>query len=133
PRAARYGHADDYVGTEDEEVLVGVTIETAEAVENIDEILSVPELGFVFLGPNDLSVAYGSPGDLDDPEVEAAVETVREAAIERDVTVGGLTFGMDDAVAKVDDGYQLLHVGSTLGAVSGQFSGWREEYEDAKR
>ncbi|GAA0306392.1 HpcH/HpaI aldolase family protein [Halarchaeum salinum] len=132
PRSARYGLADDYIGTEDEEVLVGVTIETIEAVENIDEILSVPELGFAFLGPNDFSVAYGSPGDLADPEVEAAVETVRDAAIEHDVTLGGLTFGMDDAVAKVADGYRLLHVGSTLGALTGTFGDWHERYENAQ-
>ncbi|GGN08964.1 hypothetical protein GCM10009021_05470 [Halarchaeum nitratireducens] len=133
PRSARYGLADDYVGTEDAEILLGVTIETAEAVENIDEILSVPELGFAFLGPNDFSVAYGAPGDLADPEVQAAVEAVHDAALAHDVTLGGLTFGMEDAVEKVESGYRLLHVGSTLGALTKTFDGWHDRYEDATR
>ncbi|WP_435101925.1 HpcH/HpaI aldolase family protein [Halarchaeum sp. P4] len=132
PRAARYGQAKDYVGTEDEEVLVGVTIETEEAVENIEDILAVPELGFAFLGPNDLSIALGHPGNRDHPDVEDAVATAEEAALEHDVTLGGLTFGMDDAVEKVDAGYQLLHVGSTLGALTGQFGSWHEAYENAR-
>lgn len=133
PRSARYGLADDYVGTEDEEICLGVTIETAEAVENIEEILSVPELGFAFLGPNDFSVAYGAPGDLADPEVQAAVETVHDAALAHDVTLGGLTFGMDDAVEKVERGYRILHVGSALGALTKTFDDWHDRYEDATR
>ncbi|GGM62689.1 2,4-dihydroxyhept-2-ene-1,7-dioic acid aldolase [Halarchaeum rubridurum] len=132
PRSARYGLADDYVGTEDEEICLGVTVETVEAVENIDEILSVPELGFAFLGPNDFSVAYGSPGDVGDPEVQAAVETVHDAALARDVTLGGLTFGMDDVVEKVERDYQLLHVGSTLGALTKTFGDWHGRYDDAR-
>lgn len=132
PRASRYGTTDDYVGTEDAETFVGVTIETASALDELDEILSVPDLGFAFLGPNDLSVALGHPGELDHPEVEAAVEEASETALSTDVAVGGLSFGMDDAVEKVEDGYRILHVGSTLGALSGQFGDWRERYEEAR-
>lgn len=132
PRAARYGQASDYVETEDEEVLVGVTIETEAAVENVEEILSVPELGFAFLGPNDLSVSLGHPGEPDHREVEDAVSTVEAAAREHDVTLGGLTFGMDDVVDKVERDYRLLHVGSSLGALTGQFGGWHEAYENAR-
>jgi len=132
PRAARYGRAENYVETEDDEIVVGATIETAEAVENLDDILAVPELGFVFAGPNDLSVQYGHPGERDHPAVADAVETIRETAIERGVPVGNLTFGMDDAVEKAAAGYQVLHVGSTLGALTGQFGGWHETYESAR-
>ena len=65
PRARRWGLAEDYVGTEDRETVVGATIETRAAVENVDEILDVPELGFVFIGPLDLSVSLGHPGEID--------------------------------------------------------------------
>ncbi|QLC34960.1 aldolase (plasmid) [Halarchaeum sp. CBA1220] len=132
PRAARYGQASDYTETEDEEVLVGVTIETEAAVENVEEILSVPELGFAFLGPNDLSIALGHPGERDHPEVEDAVDTVEAAAREHDVTLGGLTFGMDDVVDKVERDYRILHVGSSLGALTGQFGSWHEAYENTR-
>ncbi|WP_254273205.1 HpcH/HpaI aldolase family protein [Haloarcula marina] len=129
PRARRWGLADDYVETEDRETLVGTTIETAAAVENLDEILAVPELGFVFVGPLDLSVSLGHPGELDHPDVREAVETVRSAAVEAGVPVGGLGFGMDDVNQKVDDGYQLLHLGSTTGALQQSVEGWLDAYE----
>jgi 2-dehydro-3-deoxyglucarate aldolase len=129
PRAARWGLAEEYVAGEDRETVVGTTVETREAVENIEEILAVPDLGFVFVGPFDLSVAYGHPGDVEHPDVQEAVETVRSAAIDADVPVGGLGFGMDDVNEKVADGYQLLHLGSTTGALQEAVEGWFDAYE----
>lgn len=129
PRASRWGLADDYVAAEDEETLVGATIETAESVENVDEILAVPELGFVFIGPFDLSVALGHPGELDHPDVRDAVETVRSAAVEAGVPVGGLGFGPDDAAEKAANGYQIVNLGSTTGALEGAVTGWLDDVE----
>ncbi|ELZ57677.1 MULTISPECIES: HpcH/HpaI aldolase family protein [Halorubrum] len=130
PRARRWGLADDYVATEDAETMVGTTIETAAAVENLDAILDVPELGFVFIGPFDLSVSLGHPGEIDHPEVEEAVETVRSKAVEAGVPVGGLAFDTDDAAAKAADGYRILNLGSTAGALQKAVSGWLDGYDD---
>lgn len=43
-------------------------VETREAVENINEILSVSELGFVFIGSMDLSVSLGVPTEMTGPQ-----------------------------------------------------------------
>jgi len=129
PRASRWGSVEDYVATEDRETMVGTTIETAAAVENIDEILDVPELGFVFLGPFDLSVSMGHPGEKDHPDVQEALETVRSAAVDADVTVGGLGFGMEDVNEKADNGYQIINLGSTTGALKGVATGWLDAFE----
>ncbi|MFC4358360.1 HpcH/HpaI aldolase/citrate lyase family protein [Halobium salinum] len=132
PRASRWGLAgDDYVPVEDEEILVGVTVETEAAVDAIDEILAVPELGFVFVGPFDLSVALGHPGEVDHEAVQAAVETVRDDALDADVSLGGLGFGDDDVRSKVEQGYSMLNVGSTVGAIRGTFPEKLEAYRDA--
>ena len=128
-RSRRWGLAEDYVGTEDRETVVGATIETRAAVENVDEILDVPELGFVFIGPLDLSVSLGHPGEIDHQAVQDAVETVRSAAVEADVPVGGLGFGMDDVNEKAANGYQLLNVGSTTGALQGGVVDWLDAFE----
>jgi 2-dehydro-3-deoxyglucarate aldolase len=129
PRASRWGLADEYIATEDRETLVGVTVETAASVENIDEILAIPELGFVFIGPFDLSVSLGHPGEIDHPDVQRAVETVRSKAIDADVPVGGLGFGMDDASEKASNGYQILNLGSTTGALKQATTEWLAAYE----
>ncbi|WP_436933524.1 HpcH/HpaI aldolase family protein [Halovenus marina] len=129
PRARRWGLADDYVAREDEQTLVGATIETEAAVENIDDILAVPELGFVFIGPLDLSVALGHPNERDHPDVQAAVETVRSRAVAADVPVGGLGFGMEDVNEKAANGYQILHIGSTTGALQQTVTGLLDAFE----
>jgi 2-dehydro-3-deoxyglucarate aldolase len=133
PRASRWGLGDDYVAGEDRETLVGVTIENRASVENIDEILDVSELGFVFVGPYDLSVSLGHPGEIDHPDVQEAVETVRSAAVEADVPVGGLGFGMDDVNQKASNGYQMLNLGSTTGALKGAVTEWLDAYDGADR
>lgn len=129
PRASRWGLTADYVEREDEQAVVGVTIETTESVAAIDEILDVPELGFVFIGPFDLSVSLGHPGELDHPDVEDAVETVRASAVDAGVPVGGLGFGMDDVNEKASNGYQILHLGSTTGALQQAIEGWLDSFE----
>ncbi len=129
PRASRWGTTDDYAGTEDEEIVVGVTIENPTAVENLEEILSVPDLGFVFAGPLDLAVSLGYPGEPTHDEVEERVEEIREAALEADVPLGGLGFGMDDVNEKAESGYQILNLGSTTGALQGVVQSWFAEYE----
>lgn len=127
PRASRWGQAEDYAATEDEEVMIGVTLENQQALDELDEILDVPELGFVFLGPLDLSVSLGHPGEPDHPDVQEAVETARSAAVDAGVPVGNLAFGMDDANEKAANGYQILNVGSTTGAVKAAAQGWLDD------
>ncbi|APW97432.1 aldolase [Halobiforma lacisalsi AJ5] len=129
PRASRWGTTADYAATEDDEIVVGATIEHPTAVENLEEILSVPELGFVFAGPLDLAVATGHPGEPAHEDVEELVEEIRTGALEADVPLGGLGFGMDDVNEKADAGYQLLNLGSTTGAVQGVVRSWLTEYE----
>lgn len=130
PRASRWGRAEEYVDVEDREVMIGVTIEDPSAVERIDDVLAVPGLDFVFLGPLDLSVAMGHPGEVDHPAVQEAVESVVSAAREEDVTIGGLGFGEEDVATKIDEGYQILHVGSTTAAAAGSLSSWPEAFAD---
>ena len=132
PRASRWGRLDatEYVVTEDREVLIGVMIETPAAVERIEEILAVPELGFVFVGPFDLAAAMGYPGEVSHPDVEERVSTVASATRETDVALGGLAFDDGDAASKIDTGYQVLHVGSTTAAVIEDLEVWPGQFDD---
>ena len=49
----------DYYKTANEEILVAVQISTEKALDNIDEILSVPGIDACYIGPADLSVSLG--------------------------------------------------------------------------
>lgn len=51
-------------------------IESVPALNRLNELLSVPGLDAVFIGPHDLSVSLGLPEQYDHPDFEAAVRTI---------------------------------------------------------
>ena len=113
------GYVDSFVGGEDSEILVGTMIENERAVENIDEILSVPQLGFAFVGPADLSMSMsgGDPLADNDKQVAAAVERTREACLDADIPIGRIRNSASAAQAAVDDGYRLVRIGGDTGSI----------------
>lgn len=68
--------------------MVVIIIEEARAVDQIDEILSVPGIDVVFIGPNDLSYSYGFRGKQDEPKVKEAIATIVAAAQRHKLPVG---------------------------------------------
>jgi len=110
-------HTAEYVRESDETILAGVLIETESAVEQIDEILAVPGVDFVFLGPGDLSVSMNYPMETEHPEVQAALARVRKACTEADVPVGGMAGDIDSLVSEVEAGTQIIRVGDDVPAV----------------
>jgi 2-keto-3-deoxy-L-rhamnonate aldolase RhmA len=77
-----------YADFADRNAMVIVIIEEAKAVENIDEILSVPGIDVVFIGNNDLSYSLGLRGRQDDPKIKDAIAKVVAAAKRRNLPVG---------------------------------------------
>ena len=70
-RANRYGAGgSEYYAAANRRTAVIPLIESPAGVENFDEILRVPGVNAVFLGPIDLSVALGLKGDIDNPRVK---------------------------------------------------------------
>jgi 2-keto-3-deoxy-L-rhamnonate aldolase RhmA len=63
-----------------ENTLLIAQIETKEAIENIDAILSVDGIDVGLIGPNDLSISLGSPDQLNSEMMNHAIEKVIEAA-----------------------------------------------------
>jgi 2-dehydro-3-deoxyglucarate aldolase/4-hydroxy-2-oxoheptanedioate aldolase len=66
----------EYLAKADEQTLVIIQIEHLDAVKNLDAILKVPGLDAICLGPNDLSGSLGKLGQIQDPEVAGAIDTV---------------------------------------------------------
>ena len=65
-RRTLYGGAE-YDQRANDEIAVIIQIETAEALGNDEETLSVPEIDAFFIGPNDLSASMGMALSLDNP------------------------------------------------------------------
>lgn len=106
----------DDTSESDDRIAVGCMIETETAVRNLDEVLSVPELGFAFVGPSDLSISYGHPFEADHPTVVDAIGTVRDACLAADVPLAGVTDDTADARSKLEAGYRVLRVGDEVSA-----------------
>lgn len=84
-RAAGYGSRRggfvDYALQSNREVLLVGQIESLAGLEQIDQIISVdPGLDVVFLGRSDLASQLGKPGQVNDPQVEAASQRIVDAA-----------------------------------------------------
>lgn len=88
-RAQDYGETfAEYVRRNNDDSLVIVQIEHVDAVRNIEEILSVPGIDGTFIGPYDLSLSMGIPGQLDHPDVAAASQRVLEATLAHGLIAG---------------------------------------------
>jgi 2-keto-3-deoxy-L-rhamnonate aldolase RhmA len=71
--------------------MVVLQIETQRAVEARDELLAVPGVDAVMVGPADLSVSLGVPGDFQHPRMVEAMEAVRDSCLAHGVAPGTQT------------------------------------------
>ena len=100
---------NDYVQHANREILLLAQIETIEAVENLDAILSVPGLDGVYVGPGDLSLSMGAPASMapSDPRVLAAMKTVRDKTAAKGLIAGIHTDGPATALKRFGEGFDL--------------------------
>ena len=64
----------DYFHQANDQTMVIVLIEEIEAIANLDEILTVPDIDVFFVAPSDLSQTMGHIGNVEHPEVQAAID-----------------------------------------------------------
>src|SRR5712691_9831862 len=65
--------------------LVSFQIETKKALEAREELLSVPGIDAVMVGPADLSISLGVPGEFENPKLIEAVELIRDSCVKHGV------------------------------------------------
>jgi 2-keto-3-deoxy-L-rhamnonate aldolase RhmA len=70
------------------EQMVVLQIETVRALEARDELLSVPHVDAVMIGPVDLTISLGVPGEFEHPKMLAAVEKIVESCLAHGVVPG---------------------------------------------
>jgi 2-keto-3-deoxy-L-rhamnonate aldolase RhmA len=106
----------EFTAAANREVFAAVMIETAEALAAIDEIVRVPGLDSVVIGPWDLSGALGMLGEVEHPQVVAAIERIIAAARKAGIFVGaGMGVQADYAVTMGKRGCQWVQVGGDHG------------------
>lgn len=93
----------------DRKILIAVLLESAEAIENCEEIAAVDGVDVLMVGANDLCLDLGVPGDVMNPRAVAAFARVAKACAEsgRHAGIGGV--GRAEDVSRcIEMGYRFL-------------------------
>lgn len=113
-----------------DDILVIVMVETKEAVENIEEIMSIEGVDGMFLGAVDLSYSYGYRGQTTHPVIYAAMDKAREACL-KNGKAAGMHLGTDKASMKAafDRGFTFVALSTDGGYI---FSESKNAIQNAK-
>jgi len=68
--------AEEYLARANETTFIAVQAESPEAIENLEKIATTPGIDAIFVGPSDLSVGLGIPGQVSHPKEVEAIEKV---------------------------------------------------------
>jgi 2-keto-3-deoxy-L-rhamnonate aldolase RhmA len=118
-----YTRAGDYVlfgtqGVTDQlnaNQLVIVHVEGVRGLENLEEIVQVPGIDIIFLGPYDLSQSFGIPGQVNDPRVVKGMEDATRAIRAAGKYAGTFAANSDTARRWIDAGVQYVSLGVDVG------------------
>ena len=113
-RAYMYG-GSDYVDHANDEILKIAMIETKEALQELDKIMSTTGLDGIYIGPADLSLAIGEKPGFDKPEGHPTYEQILNIlnhAKKNNLIAGIHNASPEYARKMIDIGFQIVTVGS---------------------
>lgn len=109
PRACGYGMSNgDYFKYANQETLVYISLETPEAIDNLDAIMAVDGLDGIFIGPMDLSTSMGYMGNPGHPEVQKVIRGVEKKIVGSGKFLGTVAGDYDAARELFGRGYQYV-------------------------
>ncbi|NRR33649.1 aldolase [Oxalobacteraceae bacterium] len=104
-----YAKADVWPLAPQGEILVGLMIESTQAIENLDDMLAnVPGIGFVLIGEGDLSQELGLARQYEHPEVLAAMSQIVATCHKHQVRVGNPHVTASNYERLLKEGYSFL-------------------------
>jgi 4-hydroxy-2-oxoheptanedioate aldolase len=114
PTRAALHFGPDYAASANGFVVTMPMIETAQALENLEQILSVPGVDAIFVGPGDLGQAlYGQAQiDRETPEFLVTLEHIAKAARSKNIAAGIFTGSSMYAKKVIEIGYNFVTVSS---------------------
>ncbi|KJE49955.1 hypothetical protein SE19_08750 [Acidiplasma aeolicum] len=107
-----YIKQDEYLKNANAETTVIVQIETAQAVNNFESIISKDGVDGWFIGPNDLAASLGHLGDPSSPVVMEAMDRMLKIGKKVGKPGGTLAFNVKQAKALIKKGFTIMAVSS---------------------
>jgi len=116
-RAANYSSvpSDEYIPRANKETVVIIHVEGLQGIKNLREILKVPGIDVIFLGPYDLSQSCGFPGKVNHPLVVEKMEEAVGIAKEAGVKIGTFIDTCEDAKRWEKAGVQYISFSVDVG------------------
>ena len=113
-------YGSDYYEKANNEVISMAMIETKEAVDNIDEIISVPNLTGVYIGPGDMSSSYGLKPkfDIKEDPIYKNIQMIAKKTKEHGKIAGIHNGTTAYAKEMIEIGYQFVTVSSDFRSMS---------------
>jgi 2-keto-3-deoxy-L-rhamnonate aldolase RhmA len=106
--AYRSEPAHEFAAKANSEVMAIIQIERQAAVEDIDDLLTVPGLDAALMGLNDLALSLGVPADPMDPTVIEAVQHVTTACERHSIPLGVHTGSLEALQYWAERGMRIL-------------------------
>ncbi|MGF1616572.1 MAG: HpcH/HpaI aldolase/citrate lyase family protein, partial [Acidimicrobiia bacterium] len=112
-RACDFGtRTTEVVPSFNQTVLGIMQIETARALDDVEEIAGTDGVDVLFVGPMDLSHSMGIPGDLEHPQFQAALKRISESARAAGKSAG-IHVASTTGIAKyAEQGFGMIAIGS---------------------
>jgi 4-hydroxy-2-oxoheptanedioate aldolase len=113
-RASAYGSVPvpDYFAEVRERLLIIAQCESAEGLDNLEEIVSLPAIDTIFLGPFDLSQSLGIPGETDHPLIREAAGRIVQLCRREQKIAGVFSINGKDARRRVEEGFRFIALGT---------------------
>ena len=107
----------DYMAAANDAVTCCVQIETHEALEALDEILALPGIDTILVGPNDLAASLGHTGRIADPEVDEAIAHIIDRAKAHGIPAGAWTQSAGVARRRREQGFRWITLSADYGFI----------------
>ena len=103
------------IKTANDETVVIVQIESVEAFNNLDEIMAVPGIDVLFLGPLDMSASVGKITETGSEEVQSLMKELPKRLEGSGIVAATTLVDLDEIKEKLDWGYKFMNVGNAVG------------------
>lgn len=112
-RASHYGaNFSEYLRQANSEILIGVQIETVEALSNAKEILATDHVDLGFVGPTDLTISLGLSDDRSNPKVIDAMKKVAKTCNDLGKIPGTMAVSIEEAKKFKEIGFRFISLAS---------------------
>lgn len=113
-----------YIADMNQHNLCLVNIESVAAIEELGELVGVPDIDALLIGPHDLSISLGIPEDYSNPKFTDAIKRIIDTGRGAGLGVGfHYSFGIDDALKWAELGANLIIYSSDYFLVKEKLTG----------